>query len=271
MGEVRFKSFSSGSCGNCYFLGEEEDGRICSGVIIDAGVSLRRVKRELAAEGLTPECFQAVLVTHDHLDHIRALGSFCKYLQKPVYATGVLHKALSSNLFTQGYIASCRRILDDNGWTEVIPGKVTVRYFTVPHDATQTVGYCIRMAGHTIVIITDAGKAEGKALEYAAAADTLIIESNYDNYMLDHGPYPKVLRDRIRDGSGHLSNDQCAAAVSAIVHPGLRNVFLCHLSENNNTPSEAHKCTREALDATGRQDVRLVVLPRQLPSRLFTL
>ena len=271
MGVIRFKSFSSGSCGNCYFLGEEEEGRISAGVVIDAGVSLRRVRRELAAEGLDTDTFQAILVTHDHLDHIRALGSFCKYLHKPVFATGALHKALSANLFTQAYIASCRRVLDNDGWTQVVPGKISAKCFVVPHDATQTVGYCIKMAGQTVVIITDAGKAEGAALEYAAQADTLIIESNYDDYMLDHGPYPKVLRDRIRDGSGHLSNAQCAEAVSAVAHPELRNVFLCHLSENNNTPSEAHKCTRDALDAMGRQDVRLVVLPRQLPSRLFTL
>ena len=119
--------------------------------------------------------------------------------------------------------------------------------------------------------MTDAGEAEAAALEYAATADTVIIESNFDDYMLDHGPYPKVLRDRIRNGYGHLSNAKCAEAVREFSHPGLRNVFLCHLSENNNTPDEAHRCTREALDAIGRRDVRLVVLPRQLPSRLFHL
>ncbi|MBQ5416551.1 MAG: MBL fold metallo-hydrolase [Bacteroidales bacterium] len=271
MGSILLKSFSSGSCGNCYFLGQEEDGRISAGVLIDAGVSLRRVKRELAAEGLGPDSFQAMLITHDHMDHIRSLGSFCKYLQKPVYATGTLHKALANNFFTQGYIASCRRILKDQDWTEIVPGKIKAKYFVVPHDATQTVGYCIKIEDYTVVIMTDAGEAEAAALEYAATADTVIIESNFDDYMLDHGPYPKVLRDRIRNGYGHLSNAKCAEAVREFSHPGLRNVFLCHLSENNNTPDEAHRCTREALDAIGRRDVRLVVLPRQLPSRLFHL
>ena len=271
MGSIKFKSFSSGSCGNCYFLGYEEEGRISAGVIVDAGVSLRRIRREMAADGLGTDCFQAMLITHDHMDHIRSLGSFCKYLQKPVYATGTLHKALAGNFFTQGYIASCRRVLKDDDWTEVVPGKIRAKYFVVPHDATQTVGYCIKIEDYTVVIMTDAGEAVPQALEYAASADTVIIESNFDDYMLDHGPYPIVLRDRIRDGFGHLSNAKCAEAVKAFSHPGLRNVFLCHLSENNNTPAEAHKCTREALDAIGRQDVRLVVLPRQLPSKLFDL
>ena len=129
MGSILLKSFSSGSCGNCYFLGQEEDGRISAGVLIDAGVSLRRVKRELAAEGLGPDSFQAMLITHDHMDHIRSLGSFCKYLQKPVFATGTLHKALANNFFTQGYIASCRRILKDQDWTEIVPGKIKAKYF----------------------------------------------------------------------------------------------------------------------------------------------
>ena len=84
---LRFKSFSSGSCGNCYFLGLEEEGEITAAVLIDAGVSLRRLKRELAAEGLGLDSFSAVLVTHEHLDHIRALGSYCKHHGKPVYAT----------------------------------------------------------------------------------------------------------------------------------------------------------------------------------------
>ena len=272
MGEIKFKSFSSGSCGNCYFLGAVEDGACTAGVLIDAGVSLRRVRRELAAEGMCTDDFQSILITHDHYDHIRALGSYCKYLHKPVYSTEVLHKALSGNLFTKDHIASCRKVLQE-GWNDVAPGQIRARYFLVPHDATQTVGYYIDFINYNFkfVIITDAGRITPEALEYARSADAVVIESNYDGYMLEHGPYTQVLKDRIRDGNGHLSNAQCAQAITSFLHPGLRNIFLCHLSENNNTPDTAHKCARSALDAAGRQDVRLVTLPRQLPSRLFTL
>ena len=272
MGEIKFKSFSSGSCGNCYYLGAVEDGSVKAGVLIDAGVSLRRVRKELAAEGMSMDDFQSILITHDHYDHIRALGSYCKYLRKPVYSTDVLHRALSGNLFTKDHIASCRRLLKE-GWNDVVPGQIRARYFVVPHDATQTVGYYIDFINYNFkfVIITDAGRITPEALEFAASADAVVIESNYDGYMLDHGPYPQALKDRIRNGHGHLSNADCAQAITSFVHPGLRNVFLCHLSENNNTPDAAHKCSRSALDAAGRQDVRLVTLPRQLPSRLFTL
>ena len=272
MGEIRFKSFSSGSCGNCYYLGAVEDGVTKAGVLIDAGVSLRRVRKELAVDKMTTDDFQSILITHDHFDHVRALGSYCKYLRKPVYSTDVLHKAMSSNLFTREYIAANRRVLQE-GWNDVIPGQVRARYFVVPHDATQTVGYNIDFINYNFkfVIITDAGRITPEALEYAADANAVVIESNYDGHMLEHGPYPQVLKDRIRGGNGHLSNADCAQAISRFVHPGLRNVFLCHLSENNNTPEAAHKSARNALDSAGRQDVRLVTLPRQLPSRLFTL
>ena len=272
MGEIRFKSFSSGSCGNCYYLGAVEDGVTKAGVLIDAGVSLRRVRKELAVDKMTTDDFQSILITHDHFDHVRALGSYCKYLRKPVYSTDVLHKAMSSNLFTREYIAANRRVLQE-GWNDVIPGQVRARYFVVPHDATQTVGYNIDFINYNFkfVIITDAGRITPEALEYASDANAVVIESNYDGHMLEHGPYPQVLKDRIRGGNGHLSNADCAQAISRFVHPGLRNVFLCHLSENNNTPEAAHKSARNALDSAGRQDVRLVTLPRQLPSRLFTL
>lgn len=272
MGEIKFKSFSSGSCGNCYYLGTADEGACPTGILIDAGVSLRRVRKELAAEGMSTDDFQSILITHDHYDHIRALGSYCKYLRKPVFSTDTLHRALSSNLFTKDYIAANRRVLQD-GWNEVVPGQIRARYFVVPHDATQTVGYYIDFINYNFkfVIITDAGRITPEALEYAGCANAVVIESNYDSYMLEHGPYPKVLQDRIRDGHGHLSNAECAQAISSFVHPGLRNVFLCHLSENNNTPDAAHKSARNALDSAGRQDVRLVTLPRQLPSRLFTL
>ena len=272
MGEIKFKSFSSGSCGNCYYLGVTEEGACPTGILIDAGVSLRRVKKELAAEGMDPDHFQSILITHDHYDHVRALGSYCKYLHKPVYATDVLHRALSRNIFTKDYIAGCRKVLQ-GGWTEVVPGQIHARYFIVPHDATQTVGYSIDFINYNFkfVIITDSGRITPEALEYARDANAVVIESNYDSYMLEHGPYPKPLKDRIRDGQGHTSNSECAQAISSFVHPGLKNVFLCHLSENNNTPEAAHKSARKALDDAGRQDVRLVTLPRQLPSRLFKL
>lgn len=263
---LRFMSLSSGSCGNCYYLGTENDG-----IVIDAGVSLKRLKKSLLENGLDMDSFSAVLVTHDHLDHIRHLGSFCKKICKPVYTTDVIHGALARHTFTASTIASCRRILDPDTWNEVAGMKI--RYFIVPHDATQTVGYVVEADGKRFVIMTDIGRMTDEAVEYARTADIVVVESNYDMDMLMGGPYTYDLKMRIVQGCGHLSNDECASAVKRFWHPGLKNLFLCHLSENNNTRELAYRVTAHALEEIGVEKgaVSLRCLPRQTPSQLLEL
>ncbi len=256
-----FRSFSSGSCGNCYYIGDGKDG-----VLIDAGISLRRLKKYLAEDNMDYSCFSAVLVTHDHLDHIRHLGSFCKRLTKPVYASSVLHQALSTHTFTRDTIASCRVVLAQGQDNQV--GPYWVRHFVVPHDATETLGYSISTPYGNVVLMTDVGKITDEAVEYARQADYVIMESNYDMQMLMAGPYTYDLKMRICQGGGHLSNDEAASAIRRYVHPGLKQVFLCHLSENNNTPQLAFDCCREAIVGTNTQ---LRTLPRRSPSPLFIL
>lgn len=264
--EIKFMSLSSGSCGNCYYLGTAEGG-----ILIDAGVSLRRLKKTLLENGLDMDSFSAILVTHDHLDHIRHLGSFCKKLCRPVYTTGVIHGALAKHTFTAPTITPCRRVLNENEWNEVAGMKI--RYFVVPHDATQTVGYAIEVNGHKFVIMTDVGRMTDEAVEFARQADTVVVESNYDMDMLMGGPYTHELKMRIVQGCGHLSNDECASAVKRFWHKGLKNIFLCHLSENNNTRQLAAECTAAALDEIGveKGTVALRCLPREYPSQIFTL
>ena len=159
----------------------------------------------------------------------------------------------------------------------------------MPHDATQTVGFALWIGGHKFVIMTDIGEMTGEALAYARNADTVVIESNYDREMLLTGPYPYDLKMRILGGSGHLRNDQCADSIKQFMHDGLRNIFLCHLSENNNTPELALSTSSEALESIGyRQSyersalfinetdgqerrVNLRALPRRTPSPLYVL
>lgn len=277
---LKFLSLSSGSCGNCYFL---SDGK--AGLLIDAGVTVRRLKKTLMEHGLDTDSFQAVLVTHDHLDHIRHLGSYCKHLKKPVYATSVLHGALANHTFTRDYIADYRSVLPDGDPLRICLRKDVpeaelplVSHFIVPHDATQTVGYFIEWSSVSFFLMTDAGRATDEAIEYARKADTVVIESNYDPGMLIGGPYPHDLKMRICQGNGHLSNDECASAIRRFWHPGLKNLFLCHLSENNNTPSLAFASAAEALRSiivdgrlTAKDITNLQTLPRTHASQMFTL
>lgn len=277
---LKFLSLSSGSAGNCYFL---SDGQ--SGLLIDAGVSVRRLKKTLMEHGLGVDSFQAVLVTHDHLDHIRHLGSYCKHLKKPVYATAVLHDALSHHTFTRDYIADFRHVLPDGEPLRINLGtgakeedSPLVSHFIVPHDATQTVGYFIEWAGVRFFLMTDAGRATDEAIGYAKRSDAVVFESNYDSGMLIGGPYTHELKMRICQGNGHLSNDECASAIRRFWHPGLKNLFLCHLSENNNTPSLAFESAAEALrsisvdgSGTAKDITNLQTLPRTHASAMYTL
>ena len=259
-------SFSSGSCGNCYYLGTEDKG-----ILIDAGVSLRRLKKALQENGLDMDSFSSILVTHDHLDHIRHLGSFCKRIAKPVFTTEDIHNALSRHTFTADHISACRKVLEEGAWNDI--AGIKVRYFVVPHDATQTVGYAIEIDGRRFVIMTDIGRMTDEAVELARTADTVVVESNYDMDMLMSGPYTYELKMRIVQGCGHLSNDECASAIKRFWHPGLKNIFLCHLSENNNTRELAFNSAVGVLKDLGveKGTVALRCLPRQYPSQMFTL
>lgn len=269
---LKFISFSSGSSGNSYFLFDGERG-----LLIDAGVSLRRVRKALLENGLGFDAVRCVLLTHDHMDHIRHLGTFCKKLSLPVFATSVLHEAICNNEYAEGWVGACRRNLSDDGPTEVLPG-VLARYFIVPHDASQTVGYSIEWGGKHFVLMTDVGAMTEEAIEYAQAADTLVIESNYDLPMLLKGRYTEELKRRIRGGNGHLSNDECADAIGRVWHKGLKNIFLCHLSENNNDPLKAYESAADALQgiiledgSTAKDETFLRTLPRGRVSPFYEI
>ncbi len=260
---LKFMSLSSGSSGNCYYLGNGDDG-----ILIDAGVSLRCLKKRLAEAGLSTESFSAILLTHDHMDHVRNIGSYCKKLMKPVYTTRTL---LSTRILDHEHLCDCGKAIEEGEWKQV--AGFLVRYFVVPHDATQTVGYAIMGDGHRFVIMTDIGRMTDEALNFAGQADTVVVESNYDMDMLMAGPYTHELKMRICQGHGHLSNDECAAAIKRFWHPGLKNIFLCHLSENNNTPQLAYGSAAAALKEMGveKGSVNLNTLPRCSASPLINL
>ncbi|MBR6001881.1 MAG: MBL fold metallo-hydrolase, partial [Bacteroidales bacterium] len=243
---IRFKSFSSGSCGNCSFLGTDEGG-VLRGVLIDTGVGWRSFLRDASIDGIGAGSIGAILVTHDHYDHIHHLGTFSKRLSVPVVSTETILRATRRHPYTGQFTGKAVTI---GQWTPVAEG-IEALCFPVPHDAAGTVGYAIRLEGRLFVIMTDIGEMTSEALALARQADTVVIESNYDLQMLIGGTYDYALKMRISKGHGHLSNAACAEALREIWHPGLRNVFLCHLSANNNTPDLALASAREALASAG--------------------
>ncbi|MCF0168268.1 MAG: MBL fold metallo-hydrolase [Bacteroidales bacterium] len=261
---TRFVSLSSGSNGNCYYIGNEEHA-----LLIDMGIGGRTVKKRLAALELDVDKIDLVLVTHDHMDHIKYLGGFTEKYLKPIFATEKLHTVLDNHFCTRGHLCGCVR--------NTIPGKehewrgIKFTPFSVPHDARDTVGYFIDFFGETFTFITDIGEVTDEAVAYCRKAKHLILESNYDLDMLLHGSYTPELKLRIMQGHGHLSNEQTASLIKRAYHIGVDSVFLCHLSENNNTPELARKSAEGALREAGApSDILVKPLPRREASEIFT-
>lgn len=255
---VRFLSISSGSNGNCYYVG---DG--CTGVIVDVGIGYRTIKKRLEECDIDIRSVKMVLVTHDHFDHVKGLSAFTDKLSVPVFATTRIHDAIISGKHGAPHLTGCRRIIKTDYRYEHLGVKFIP--FEVPHDATQTLGYHIEISGVSFTFMTDLGGITQMALECARHSDYVILESNFDVDMLLSGPYPPELKLRVFGEHGHLSNEQCAGAIVQLYHPDLRGLFLCHLSKENNTPEMAYDCAKRALDSVAGEKsggVLLKTLPR---------
>ena len=238
-------------------------------LVVDAGIGFRTIKQRLAKAGVDVSSVEMIFVTHDHVDHVRGLLSLAQRLSVPVYATARLHDALSRHNAVGPDLAGSRRVLR-LGVTERIRGVDCVA-FEVPHDATQTLGYFLDFFGVRFVFMTDLGRVPEYAYAYCQQADYVIIESNYDIDMLIRGRYTPDLKARVMSDRGHLSNDDCASTLKRIWHPGLKGIFLCHLSQDNNTPGLAYRTSYYALKSIGLsvpEDLQLVCLPR---SDIFSL
>ncbi len=257
---VRFVSISSGSNGNCYYIGNDQ-----TALLIDAGVGFRTIKQRLAQAGISISSVKMMLVTHDHSDHVRGLSRTASALSVPVYATARLHNALRQCHYIEGDAVGCCRTIKENEQAVLCGGNVKVTAFEVPHDATQTLGYAINFFGTRFVFMTDLGRVPQIAMGFCRRANYLVVEANYDVDMLIHGSYPPDLKARVIDDFGHLSNEDCAKMLAAVRHPELRGVFLCHLSKDNNTPVLAHRTVSDALSLCGIPDedgLMLNCLPR---------
>ena len=204
---LKFISFGSGSSGNCYFLYTENDG-----LLIDVGVGIRTLKKHFREYGLSLTQIRRVLVTHDHADHIKSVGSISHDLHLPVYATAVVHSGIDRNYCVTRKVDPADRHLVESGKTVQL-GDFLVTPFTVPHDSSDNVGYFLEAGNTTFCIITDAGMVTSEMAGYINRAHYLVIEANHDVEMLEQGSYPQHLKKRILSGTGHLSNTDCGEAI----------------------------------------------------------
>lgn len=242
---LNFISFGSGSSGNCAYLGDGEQG-----LLIDAGVDADTVISELRRHGIKMESIKGILLTHDHSDHVRFVYKLIrKRTHMGIYCTprtlnGLLRRHNISNRIKDYH----RPIYKEHPF---VVGSFTITPFEVMHDGTDNVGFIITRGAHNMVVATDLGCISERADHYIRQANYLMIEANYDENMLAAGSYPEYLKGRIRSTTGHLANTVTAQYLRQIYTPSLRQVFLCHLSKDNNTPEIALREVEQALAAAG--------------------
>ena len=261
---LTYTTLASGSSGNCALVS-------CGAthLLVDAGISARRITTALKSLGVDPASLSGVLVTHEHSDHISGLATLTKQLGLPVYATAPTLRQLCYRIpFLERL---CRDFAPGDGFPV---GELWVTSFPTSHDAACSVGYTLAGDGSKLASATDLGRLTPEVLNAVRGCDLLVCESNHDVDWVRSGPYPYYLKERILGDRGHLSNEMGAELAALAAESGARAVVLAHLSSENNTPARARDVAARRLSAAGvdpERDLSLTVAPRKERGPVFRL
>lgn len=279
---VQFTILGSGSGGNCAYV-ETAETRI----LVDAGFSPLQIRKRLASIGKTPEKLTAILVTHEHSDHITGLLGLADKFQIPVYCNRLTQDA-TIWAFKTKWAGKKKPALEGLDGTEHLKSKIDWRLFetgasfeigevgigtfSIPHDAQDPVGFMLRTSSGTIGFATDLGHVTKLVTERIRTANVLVLESNHDVKMLQNCPRRSwALKQRILGRHGHISNVTAAETVAQIMSVGLRQLYLAHLSRECNTPELAHNIMAEQLHHIGARHVQLQVADQNVPCATLEL
>ena len=262
---MRFCSLYSGSSGNSLYI-ESSNSKI----LIDAGVSGKKIVEGLASVGTSPNEIDAILVTHEHSDHISSIGFLSKKYNIPVYASNLTWNQIEEQSVKMN--PSNRMTFDIDKCFSI--GNLDIMPFKIPHDAIEPCGFSISAEGRKITAATDIGHINSYLYENMKKSDLLLLESNHDIEMLRCGRYPWFLKRRILSESGHLCNEDASQAIVNLVKSGMKKFFLGHLSTENNFPELALQTVTNSLEEIGvtiGKDIFLEVAPRYGVSSMLTL
>ena len=260
-------SIASGSSGNCIFAGSDT-----TSLLIDTGVSGRRVTQGLQAIGRKPEEIHGILVTHEHSDHISGLGVISRKYGLPIYATPGTLEA----------ITSCKALgkLPEGLFHEITPwqdfqiGDITVTPLPISHDAAQPTAYRLRSGAKSMAVITDLGTYGDDLIQQLQDLDVLFLEANHDIHMLEVGAYPYYLKQRILGEKGHLSNELSGRLLCDILHDNLKHIVLGHLSKENNYVKLAYETVKLEVtlgdNAYKGEDLDMTVAKRDEVSEIYS-
>ncbi len=234
---MRLCSIASGSSGNCVYVGSE-----ATHLLVDTGISGKRIEQGLKELDLTPKDLDGILITHEHADHISGLGVMARKYEIPVYATeGTIRAMFQSGSLGRVEESLFHRVEEDE---KFILKDLTIHPMHISHDAAQPVAYRIFYGEKRVAVCTDLGVYNEYTVECLKGMDALLLEANHDVNMLQVGPYPYYLKQRILGDRGHLSNENSGRLLCRVLHDGLRTVLLGHLSKENNLPELAYESVR---------------------------
>ena len=237
-------NLASGSKGNATYISDGE-----TSILVDAGLSGIELQRRLEFRNLSPEKLDAIIVTHEHSDHIRGAGILSRRFKLPVYINQKTEAASPG-------LGNLHEIRPFECGTTFAIGNLTIHPFSISHDAQDPAGFTIGRNGTRMAIATDLGLATTMVKEHLKHCALLVLEANHDPQMLENGPYPWPLKQRIQSRVGHMSNSDSKKLLQELQHDNLQHVILAHLSENNNTPQKAYD---EVIQALTRCDAQLTV------------
>lgn len=263
---ARFCTLFSGSAGNSTYISGSD-----TAVLVDAGRSCKQLLAAMNSRGINPESIRAILVTHEHTDHISGLRVLLNKLKIPLYAS----KAVVEKLRWDGVVQEQQEVVELGGGHRFSVGSIEVDCFDTPHDSVHSLGYRFTAPdGRKLAVATDMGYITDTVRENLRGCDLVLLESNYDRNMLSVSDYPYYLKRRIASNTGHLSNEDCAAELAGLVRTGSTRFILGHLSQNNNVPELAYQTAHAAFASGGMRegiDYTLQVAPRSEPSEMVVL
>lgn len=255
---VKFSVLASGSSGNALYI-ETENTRL----LVDAGLSGKQLGGRLAQIGVDPANLTAILVTHEHIDHVKGLGVMARRYQLPIYLNEATYQHLPSSV---GDIpASMLHFLDTGSSISI--ADIGIQSIAISHDAAEPMGFRFFERDESLAIVTDLGYVNEKIIQSLDGVDSLIWESNHDVNMLRMGSYPWNVKRRILGDTGHLSNEDAAAALLEIVKGLGEQVYLAHLSQDNNLLELAHLTVKNTLEEAGLQVGKDITLQETYPDR----
>ena len=259
---------ASGSSGNCSVVSSPG-----TRLLVDAGLSCKEICRRLGKSGMTPESLTAILITHEHADHVSGLYVMARKYKLPVYMTEATHRAWTKQYKnSNGERVHAEKVEHFQSGHRFHIGDIEVTPFTIPHDAADPVGFTFKTEGIKLGFVTDLGYMPPNVKAHLRECDGMLIESNHDVEMLRVGPYPWSVKQRVMSRVGHLSNDALAEFLSSDYDGGAAFLILAHLSEANNHPEIARTAAERALaDKVTLLSNRLVLASQNTPLETITL